>query len=85
MNICEAVIKLNEYYEEAKRYDYVEKPLSWALYHTWKDSEKEEEYERCVVCQKMTKVKVKDHVAKRRYYIEGAGQLCKDCWERIYK
>lgn len=85
MTFDEAVETLKQNFEKAKTYDYVNQPLSWALYHTWKESEREEEYERCVVCGRMTNVKRKDRVGKRRFYVEGAGQLCKNCWERIYK
>lgn len=34
--ILEDAIKLlKENYNEAMKYDYIQKPLSWALYHTW--------------------------------------------------
>lgn len=32
--------KLYKYYIKAKSLDYVVKPLSWALYQTWKDIDK---------------------------------------------
>ena len=31
-----AIRKFNEFYDKALKSDYVEKPISWALYHTWK-------------------------------------------------
>lgn len=84
MTVDEAIKTFVSLHDKAKGYDYVRSPVSWALYHTWKESEKEEVYERCVICGKMTKAKKTDQVRKRRYYVIGAGQLCKECWERIY-
>lgn len=40
-------------------------------------------YEKCVVCEKNTKVPLDLHVCYRDYYIEGVGQLCKECFEDI--
>ena len=31
-----AIRKFNEFYDKALKSDYVEKPISWALYQTWK-------------------------------------------------
>ena len=41
--------------------------------------------EKCVVCNIETDVPVDKHVDLRYHYVEGAGQLCKSCWEKIYK
>ncbi|HOK20686.1 MAG TPA: hypothetical protein PLX73_00975 [Candidatus Paceibacterota bacterium] len=43
-----------------------------------------EEKDRCVVCAKQTPYTKKVHINLRRYYVEGAGQLCQRCYERIY-
>ncbi len=43
--------------------------------------ENEKIYEKCVCCGKLTHVKIKDNIHIREYYIEGAGQHCKKCWE----
>lgn len=43
-----------------------------------------EEYERCVFCGKQTEVLKSEPVDGRRFYIEGAGQLCGDCFYEIY-
>ena len=40
--------------------------------------------EQCVVCQIDTKVPVDKPVDARYNYVEGAGQLCKECWNKIY-
>ena len=36
MSIDEAIIDVINAYEIAKKSDYVSKPISYALYHTWK-------------------------------------------------
>jgi len=41
------------------------------------------ELETCVSCGKETNVPKNLHVDFRRYYIEGAGQLCDDCGKKI--
>lgn len=37
-----AIRKFNEFYDKALKSDYVEKPISWALYQTWKLFDKKE-------------------------------------------
>lgn len=44
---------------------------------------KVEHYEQCVVCNVDTGVPIDLHVDYRDYYIDGAGQLCKDCFSNI--
>ena len=51
----------------------------------------EEEFDRCVgvtaggkKCNAETPYRKTDHIEMRICYIEGAGQLCFDCWKRIY-
>lgn len=41
-------------------------------------------YDKCVQCSKPTKYKQTTHIDKREHYIEGAGQLCPDCYKAIY-
>jgi hypothetical protein len=43
-----------------------------------------EEYEICVMCGKETKVLLSTHIDERHNYVEGAGQLCSQCYEEIY-
>lgn len=38
----------------------------------------------CVNCEKETQYDIDCHIDYRSYYIEGAGQLCKECYEKIY-
>lgn len=42
------------------------------------------EFEKCSVCKKDTTIKKNEDVKKRKYYIEGAGQLCRECYNKIY-
>jgi len=42
------------------------------------------EDEMCVACDSVTPYKVTDHIDTRMHYVEGAGQLCKICWDKIY-
>lgn len=41
--------------------------------------------EKCVVCKKSLKIKKNERIDKRKYYIEGAGQLCEQCYNKLYK
>lgn len=40
--------------------------------------------ERCVICGQETGMKKDWPIAMRKYYVEGAGQLCKKCYSEIY-
>ena len=40
--------------------------------------------ELCVTCKKETKYDREEHIDYRVGYIEGAGQLCLDCYDEIY-
>jgi recombinational DNA repair protein (RecF pathway) len=44
----------------------------------------EEKLEKCVVCGQNTEYGINDDINLRKYYIEGAGQLCEECFNRIY-
>jgi len=39
----------------------------------------------CVICKKETVYDRTDHIDFRYGYVEGAGQLCPDCFEPKYK
>lgn len=41
-------------------------------------------YEKCVLCGKQTDIKSDTHIDMRDFYVEGAGQLCRDCWLSVY-
>ena len=40
--------------------------------------------ERCVRCGKETEYDVETPITVRRFFIEGAGQLCEECWRKLY-
>ncbi len=42
-------------------------------------------YDRCVRCRVRTKYPTATPIYERRFYIEGAGQLCETCFHRIYE
>lgn len=44
--------------------------------------ENSEHYETCVSCQKITNVPKMLHIDFRNHYVEGAGQLCFDCYTK---
>ncbi len=41
-------------------------------------------FEICVSCGKQTDIPREMHISERRFYIEGAGQLCRDCYYQMY-
>jgi hypothetical protein len=48
------------------------------------NTEKDSNIEKCVICKTETEELIHTHIDYRSYYVEGAGQLCKDCYEKIY-
>lgn len=40
--------------------------------------------EYCIICGKETSYQKTDNILLRKYYVEGAGQLCKKCYFLIY-
>lgn len=42
------------------------------------------EMDSCIICKKPTIYPKDTNVDYRLYYIEGAGQLCPECYEIIY-
>ncbi len=52
-----------------------------------KDKEKDDAadgFERCCLCHRKTDVPVSLPIDLRKYYVEGAGQLCADCFHKVY-
>lgn len=41
--------------------------------------------EYCVMCNGITNIDVYEHVERREHYIDGAGQLCEECYKKINK
>ena len=46
--------------------------------------EKAEVKDRCVVCDCETPFDINEHIDFRLGYIEGVGQLCLNCYDKIY-
>ena len=42
------------------------------------------ETEKCISCNADVPVLITEHIDNRKYYIEGAGQLCERCWLEMY-
>ena len=40
--------------------------------------------DRCVSCAVETPYDVTENINNRFYYVDGAGQLCEDCYDRVY-
>ena len=40
--------------------------------------------EKCVNCSCDTGIEITKNINERQYYIEGAGQLCRSCYESVY-
>ena len=40
--------------------------------------------EICVRCGKENEYDINTPIIDRRYFIEGAGQLCSECWARLW-
>ena len=41
--------------------------------------------DKCVSCGKETEYERETHIDYWMYYVEGAGQLCRECFEKVYK
>jgi len=46
---------------------------------------KNSETEKCVSCKKDTGISINTHIDFRKGYVEGAGQLCSECFINTYK
>lgn len=42
------------------------------------------EKETCVRCGKETEYDISTPIEVRRWYVEGAGQMCEDCWYKLW-
>lgn len=40
--------------------------------------------ETCVLCGRLAEEEKEQPVSERKYYIEGAGQLCRKCYQETY-
>lgn len=58
----------------------MKKALNFLL-EIWENLTKEDKTEYCVLCHETTEYSRGTHISQRRHYIEGAGQLCKICYD----
>ncbi|HBI60993.1 MAG TPA: hypothetical protein DDY31_07255 [Lachnospiraceae bacterium] len=40
--------------------------------------------EYCILCGRLTEAAKEQPLSEREYYIEGAGQLCRECYRELY-
>lgn len=46
--------------------------------------QEEKQYEQCVLCRKITDIPIELAIDYRAFYLEGAGQLCYNCFKKLY-
>jgi len=49
-----------------------------------KEKERMEEKEECVICGHGTKYLKSTPIQEREHYVKGCGQLCENCYSKIY-
>ena len=60
-------------------------PDDWkAIIEMFEKHPPKEEMDKCVFCNKETEYPKSLNIDYRLHYIEGAGQLCKECYDKIY-
>jgi len=73
-------IRFNEYdmiqLIPTQKEDWFADPV-WAVV---REGEWKEEKDKCVLCHKETPYDKNTHIDLREHYVEGLGQLCKECW-----
>jgi len=42
-------------------------------------------YENCVICESRTDIPIDRHIDFRSNYVEGVGQLCNKCSDKIFE
>ena len=69
--------------------DYGRKKPFWKIkeeiIETIKKEQSKVEMDKCIFCDKETQYPKNTHIDYRYNYVEGSGQLCKECADRIYK
>lgn len=48
-------------------------------------NQEKNKFESCVLCGQITDVPVARDIQQRECYVEGAGQLCHDCYKKVYR
>jgi hypothetical protein len=49
-----------------------------------KEEKQTEDTEKCVLCGEDTNVPKTENIDNRAFYVEGAGQLCESCYNKVY-
>lgn len=50
-----------------------------------RSTQENKKYERCVCCHRTVSILKDEVIDFRPFYIEGAGQLCYDCFHELYR
>lgn len=50
----------------------------------WRNASENTKHEQCVCCHKPVNITKEEDIEFRPFYIEGAGQLCYDCYHELY-
>lgn len=58
--------------------------LSSFLCCSHKERAKNKMIEKCIRCNKPTPYDINYPIDRRKYYIDGSGQLCEVCWNALY-
>ena len=48
-------------------------------------NQKNSQFEHCVLCRKVVPIDRNTHIELRDNYMEGIGQLCRDCYHKVEK
>lgn len=48
------------------------------------ENHQNDEHEECACCHKKLEIPRNEEIELRPFYIEGAGQLCYDCYHELY-
>lgn len=57
---------------------------NWAI-NSIDDELNYHQFEYCVSCKCNTEIPLLTPINQRPYYISGVGQLCQECWKKIYQ
>lgn len=44
-----------------------------------------EQNDKCIICKTETPYTKDTHIDERKFYVEGAGQLCEQCYKNLYE
>ncbi len=70
--------------EKIRNYENLEGERNMAKDERKISAEEMDRDDPCVCCGKLSGEKKGTHIDQRSYYVEGAGQLCKRCYNATY-